>query len=78
MTRLSEILVVVPALNEARHIVDCLTALLQGDPALAVVVADGGSTDQTRALVTGLRARSAARHAGGEAVGRWRGRGLPF
>lgn len=57
MTRLSEILVVVPALNEARHIVDCLTALLQGDPALAVVVADGGSTDQTRALVTGLRGR---------------------
>ena len=54
MTQLSEILVVVPALNEARHIVGCLTALLHDDPQLAVIVADGGSTDQTRVLVAGL------------------------
>lgn len=54
MAQHGEILVVVPALNEARHIVACLNALLRDDPGLAVVVADGGSTDQTRALVAGL------------------------
>ena len=54
MTHLREILVVVPALNEARHIVGCLESLLCDDPDLAVIVADGGSTDQTRALVAGL------------------------
>lgn len=54
-----EVLIVVPALNEARSIEACLRSLLQGDPRLAeadVVVADGGSRDRTRAIVTGLSA----------------------
>ena len=47
------VLVVVPCLNEARHIGPLLDHLL-ADPALAeaqVVVADGGSQDGTRAIV---------------------------
>lgn len=54
---LARILVVVPTLNEADHIVPCLTSVLSGNPALSVVVADGGSTDRTRALVAGLMAQ---------------------
>lgn len=59
MAHRSEILVVVPALNEARHIVVCLESLLCDDPGFTVVVADGGSTDATRDLVEGLRGRFA-------------------
>ena len=54
---LARILVVVPTLNEADHIVPCLTSVLSGNPAMSVVVADGGSTDRTRALVAGLMAQ---------------------
>jgi succinoglycan biosynthesis protein ExoA len=57
MAQRDEILVVVPALNEARHIVGCLDQLLCDDPGLALIVADGGSTDATRALVTNLMGR---------------------
>ena len=57
MTDVSEIVVVVPALNEERHIVACLESLLCHDPDLTVIVADGGSTDRTRDLVIGLTAR---------------------
>lgn len=44
------VLVVIPALNEAAHIEDCVRSLLGGDPWMrdvAIVVADGGSTDGT-------------------------------
>ena len=54
-----EVLVVVPALNEARGIAACLRSLLTGDPRLAevdVVVADGGSRDATRRIVTAMTA----------------------
>ncbi len=47
------VLVVVPTLNEARHIADVLASLL-ADPlaaAMTIVVADGGSTDETAAIV---------------------------
>ena len=57
MTQHSDILVVVPTLNEERHIVGCLTSLLCDDPNLAVVVTDGGSIDKTRALVLALANR---------------------
>ena len=57
MTHLGEVLVVVPALNEQRHIVNCLESILRDAPGLTVVVADGGSTDATRALVAGLDQR---------------------
>lgn len=52
-----EVLIVVPTLNEAGGIEACLRSLLHGDPRLAeadLVVADGGSRDGTRAIVTGL------------------------
>lgn len=51
-----KILVAVPALNEADHIRDCLLSLL-ADPWMQdvrIVVADGGSTDATRAIVAGM------------------------
>jgi succinoglycan biosynthesis protein ExoA len=54
-----EILVGVPALDEERHITACLRSLMAGSPAMRavrVVVADGGSRDATRELVTALRA----------------------
>ena len=49
-----QILVAIPALNEEAHIEACLHSLLDGDPELSevdIVVADGGSTDATRARV---------------------------
>jgi len=53
----SDVLVVVPALNEESHIEACLRSLLNGDVRLSealIVVADGGSTDRTRAIVRNL------------------------
>lgn len=54
------ILVIVPALNEAGHIEACLNSLL-GDSSwsavLPCIVADGGSTDETRAIVKTLASR---------------------
>ena len=53
------IIVAIPVLNEAAHIETCVTELMTGDPALAaveIVIADGGSTDDTRAIVTRLQA----------------------
>jgi succinoglycan biosynthesis protein ExoA len=52
-----EVLIVVPALNEARGIEACLRSLLSGDSRLAeadVIVADGGSRDATRDIVAAL------------------------
>lgn len=54
-----EVLIVVPALNEAEAIEPCLRSLLAGDPRLPradLVVADGGSRDATRRIVAGLAA----------------------
>ncbi|MDP5307522.1 glycosyltransferase family 2 protein [Paracoccus spongiarum] len=54
-----EVLLVVPALNEAAGIEACLRSLLAGDPRLAevdVVVADGGSVDDTRRIVARMQA----------------------
>lgn len=58
-TRLTghEVLIVVPTLNESRAIEPCLRSLLTGDPRLAnadVIVADGGSSDGTQAIVARL------------------------
>ncbi len=50
------VLVAIPVLNEAAHISDCLTSLF-ADPWLCgarVVVADGGSTDDTCAIVRAM------------------------
>lgn len=54
-----EVLIVVPALNEAHGIEACLRSLLAGDSRLVeadLVVADGGSDDATRDIVAALSA----------------------
>lgn len=53
------VLVVIPALNEAEHIDGLITQLLAdaGEIAMKIVVADGGSTDDTRAIVQGIMRR---------------------
>jgi len=53
--RPDQMLIVVPALNEDAHIVACLASLLV-PTGPTVIVADGGSTDRTRALVAALQA----------------------
>ena len=53
------VLVGIPTLNEAAHIETCVRSLLMGDDRLAdikIVVADGGSTDDTVAIVKSLAA----------------------
>ncbi len=53
------VLAVIPALNESRHIEACIRSLMTGDAAsrdIALVVADGGSTDDTVAIVERLTA----------------------
>lgn len=53
------ILAVIPALNEARHIETCIRSLMAGMPELRrvpLVVADGGSSDDTVKIVEGLKA----------------------
>ncbi len=55
----ADVLVVIPVLNEAAHIEACVRSLMAGDARLAeaaFIVADGGSTDRTREIVTSLAA----------------------
>jgi succinoglycan biosynthesis protein ExoA len=56
----ADVLVVIPVLNEEKHIEACLNSLLNGgDRRIAdadFVVVDGGSTDRTRDILEGLRA----------------------
>jgi succinoglycan biosynthesis protein ExoA len=50
----SDVLVVIPTLNEEAHIDACLRSLVNGDVRLSevlIVVADGGSRDRTRTIV---------------------------
>lgn len=57
---LPNVSVVIPVLNEERHISDCLESVLTQDypPELVeIVVADGGSTDRTREIVEAAAAR---------------------
>ena len=52
------VLVVLPVLNEERHIEDCIRSLLPPEEWMAgttMVVVDGGSVDHTREIVTRLR-----------------------
>ena len=54
----SEVLVVIPTLNEAAHIDACVRSLMAGDDRLGLVdlvVADGGSRDHTRSIIAELR-----------------------
>ena len=53
----SSILAVIPTLNEARHIETCVRSLMTGSPDLRrvpLLVADGGSSDDTVAIVERL------------------------
>jgi rSAM/selenodomain-associated transferase 2 len=64
--------VIVPVLNEAGQIVDCIAAIRNIDPAVEIIVADGGSRDATveRAAAAGVlvcrapRGRGPQCHAG--------------
>lgn len=49
--------VIIPALNEADHITACVQAVRRLDPAVEVIVADGGSRDETPALARAAGAR---------------------
>ena len=54
----AEVVAVVPALNEAAHIEACVRSLMAGDARLGqveMIVADGGSSDGTQAIVARLR-----------------------
>jgi succinoglycan biosynthesis protein ExoA len=54
------VLVVIPCLNEAAHLPSLLARLIVDSPCATIVVADGGSTDNSRAIVAAL-ARDHAR-----------------
>ena len=51
--------IVVPVLNEAQYIAECLTSLLAqvSDDAVEILVMDGGSTDGTQAIVRALQVK---------------------
>jgi len=54
----ADVVAVIPTLNEAAHIEACVRSLMAGDMrlgAIELVVADGGSTDGTQAIVERLR-----------------------
>lgn len=53
------VLAVIPCLNEAEHLEALLTQLLRDDAIARLVVADGGSTDGSRAIVERLAAGDA-------------------
>lgn len=48
---MSDVLVVIPCLNEEAHLPGLLASLLADSPDYTIVVADGGSTDRSRAIV---------------------------
>ena len=57
---LTRVIVLIPTLNEADHIEKILSDIIQGDPVASrcpVIVADGGSEDETRAIVSKLTDR---------------------
>ena len=58
LRRMSDaLLIVIPCLNEERHLPGLLAQLLGDSPQADIVVADGGSSDTSRAIVTALAAR---------------------
>ena len=53
----ASILVVIPTLNEARHIETCIRSLIADDADMLdvdITVADGGSTDETVSIVKSM------------------------
>jgi succinoglycan biosynthesis protein ExoA len=58
----NSVLVVIPCLNEAAHLPVLLDQLLASPSATTIVVADGGSTDGSRAIVLGRMGRQPRLH----------------
>ena len=56
--RFADVLVVIPCLNEEAHLAALIEMLVSDTPGATIAVADGGSTDASRAIV----AQAAARH----------------
>jgi glycosyltransferase involved in cell wall biosynthesis len=56
MTAAERVTLVMPTYNEERFVADCLASVV-ADPAMEVLVVDGGSTDATRDIVRGLAGR---------------------
>jgi len=56
---LSRVLIVIPCLNEERHLPALLAQLIAHSGSARIVVADGGSTDRSRAIVTDFQTRHA-------------------
>jgi alpha-1,6-mannosyltransferase len=52
----TSISVVIPTLNEANCIASCLESLMEQQVAAQIIVTDGGSSDQTRAIVSSFKA----------------------
>jgi succinoglycan biosynthesis protein ExoA len=58
--RFDDVLVVIPCLNEEAHLPGLLDTLLGEAPGATIVVADGGSHDASRAIVSAVAARAPA------------------
>ena len=54
---MTRVLIVIPCLNEEAHLPALLAQLLEDTPDASIVVADGGSTDRSRAIVEELAGR---------------------
>ncbi|WP_241127765.1 glycosyltransferase family 2 protein [Novosphingobium terrae] len=54
-----DVLVVIPVLDEAEHLPDLLSQILEDAKDATIVVADGGSTDGSRAIVSALARKHA-------------------
>jgi succinoglycan biosynthesis protein ExoA len=54
------VLIVIPCLNEEAHLPGLLAQLLADNPEARIIVADGGSTDRSRAIITDLAERHPA------------------
>ena len=55
--RFADVLVVIPALNEAEHLPDLLRQLIDETPGALIVVADGGSEDASPEIVQAFAAK---------------------
>lgn len=62
VTDQSNVLIVVPCLNEAANLPRLLSQLVAENPLATIIVADGGSSDESREIVTAAARREARVH----------------